>query len=210
MEAVEGAATLSSVPERQAETAGTEPPLSRAPQGRTRTKNRHPQHREGHLYKIFFRAAATVPAAMRSSSAHGDRPCSGSVPTPAATLWSGFWSGSGAGANDATARPGPELRRKRPDPYADKTLPISSGHIALGLSLSLSSACAQQGEEGGVRTAQVALCSLFFFHKDERRGTGISSTRASLRAAEGGATGTGADGSWLHWLKSVSRFPSSW
>ena len=209
MEAVEGAATLSSVPERQAETAGTEPPLSRAPQGRTRTKNRHPQHREGHLYKIFFRAAATVPAAMRSSSAHGDRPCSGSVPTPAATLWSGFWSGSGAGANDATARPGPELRRKRPDPYADKTLPISSGHIALRLAVSLSSACVQQ-EEGGARPSEVAPLRSLFFNEDKRRGAGISSTRASLRAAEGGATGTGADGSWLHWLKSVSRFPSSW
>ena len=43
---------------------------------------------------------------------------------------------------------GPELWRKRPYHYADKSLPISSGHIALDLGVSLSSDCAEE-EEGG-------------------------------------------------------------
>src|SRR5439155_24853363 len=74
VEGVEGWATLPPVPGRQAEAAGSKPPLPRAPEGRTRTKNRRRQWREGHPYQIFFRAPATVRAAMRSSSAAGGHP----------------------------------------------------------------------------------------------------------------------------------------
>jgi hypothetical protein len=128
--------------------------------------------------EFFFVFRVIARDATRSSTAPGDRPCNGSVPTPVVTRWNGFWSGSGAGANGARARPGPEPCRKRPCPSGDKSLPRSSGHIAPHLSVSLSSACAQ-GEEGGARPAEVLpLRSLFFFNEDEKRGAGISSTRA--------------------------------
>ena len=191
MEAGEGAAALSPVGERQGDAAGSEPPLSNTPEGAASARKRCPHRREGHPYEIFFRAPVIGRVATRSSNAPGDRPCSGSVPTPAATPWNGFWSGSDAGAKDARARPGREPGGRRPCLSADKSPPRSSGHIALGLSVSLSSACAQQGEEGGVRPLKLAPCrSLFFFDQGERCGAGISSTRASLRATEGGPTRT--------------------
>jgi hypothetical protein len=135
VEAVEGAATLPPVSQRQAETAGSKPPLSGAPEGRARTKNRRSQGREGHPYKIFFRApfaslragSVTAPDATTVSGARGGRPCSGSVPRPAAALWSEFSSGRGAGASDRVNRncgnrrgepthpSGDEAPRYRPD-----------------------------------------------------------------------------------------------
>jgi ParB/RepB/Spo0J family partition protein len=159
---MEGTPTLSPVSERQAEAAGSEPSLPGAPEGTGSARNRFGYRCEGHRYEIFFRARVIARDATRSSTAPGDRPCNGSVPMPVVTRWNGFWSASDAGVNDAPARLGPELWPKRPDPYADKSLPRSSGHIALGLSTPVSSACAQ-GEEGGARSVEVLpLRSLFF------------------------------------------------
>ena len=134
--------------------------LSSTPKGAASARKRCPHRREGHPYEIFFGAPVIGRVATRSSNAPGDRPCSGSVPTPAATPWNGFWSGSDAGAKDARVRPGREPGGRRPCLSADKSLPRSSGHIALGLPVSLSSACAQQGEEGGVRPTEVGVVSL--------------------------------------------------
>ncbi len=79
VEAVEGAAPLPPVGERQAEATGAEPPLPGAPEGTASARKRCRRRREGHPYQIFFRAPATARAAMRSSTAAGGRPCSGSV-----------------------------------------------------------------------------------------------------------------------------------
>jgi len=114
VEAVEDAASLSPVPERQTDAAGSEPSLSGAPEGPASARKCCPHRREGHPYQNFFRARVIARDATRSSTPPGDRPCSSSVPTPVVTRWSGFWSASGAGANDAWARRGPEGRGKRP------------------------------------------------------------------------------------------------
>src|SRR5208337_215522 len=106
VEAVEGAATLPPVRERQAEAAGSEPPLPGVPEGTASARNRCRHRREGHPYHIFFRAPATGRAAMWSLIAAGGRPCSGSVARPVATRWNGFYSGRDAGANDGWGRRG--------------------------------------------------------------------------------------------------------
>jgi len=121
--------------------------------------------REGHPYKIFFHApfvslrarSVTAPDATTVSGALVGRPCSGFVPRPAATLWSGFWSARGDGANGASDPSGRSLREKGARCGAESPL-ISSGHIALGAGVSLSSACGQ-GEEGGARPARVGAAS---------------------------------------------------
>ena len=79
VEAVEGAAPLLPVGERQAEATGAEPPLPGAPKGTASARKRYRCRREGHPYAIVFRAPATARAAMRSSTGVGGRPCSGFV-----------------------------------------------------------------------------------------------------------------------------------
>jgi predicted nucleic acid-binding Zn ribbon protein len=49
-----GAATLSRVPERQAEAAGSEPPLSSTPEGAASARKRCPHRCEGHPYDFLF------------------------------------------------------------------------------------------------------------------------------------------------------------
>ena len=148
VEAVEGAAPLPPVGERQAEAAGAEPPLPGAPEGTASARKRCRCRREGHPYQIFFRAPATARAAMRSSTGVGGRPCSGSVVRPVATRWNGFCSGRGAGANDGGGRNQGTTPAEPGIPCGDESLPISSRHIALGLSVSLSSGCAPRRGRG--------------------------------------------------------------
>jgi hypothetical protein len=158
MEAVEGAAAISPIPERQAKAAGSEPPLPGAPEGTTSARNCCRNRREGHSYKIFFRAPATVPDAMGNLSTPGGRPYNAFVPMPAATLWSEFCSGRGAGGNGDSSRSEGETFEELGAPCGNESLPIWSGHIALGAAVSLSSACGQ-GEEGGARPAAVGAAS---------------------------------------------------
>jgi hypothetical protein len=173
VEAVEGAAALPSFSERQAAAAGSKPPLPGAPKGPASTRNRRYQRREGHPYEIFFPALATAPAAMSSSTGAGDRRSSGFVPQPVATLWNGFVSGSGSGANGDSARSERDLSRKTPGPYGDDNLPISSGHIALAPDISITSACVPHGEEGGARLAEVGAASFsLLLHKRGLRARG--------------------------------------
>lgn len=148
VEAVEGAAPLLPVRERQAEATGAEPPLPGAPKGTASARKRYRRRREGHPYQFFFRAPATARAAMRSSTGVGGRPCSGFVPRPAATLWSPFWSGRGAGAQGGGGRDKGTTPAEPGIPCGDKSLPISSRHIAVGLSVSLSSGCAPRRGRG--------------------------------------------------------------
>jgi hypothetical protein len=62
--------------------------------------NRGPGNpREGHRKKNYFVPPATARAAMRSSSGAGVLPCNDFVHTRVGGLWSGFWSGNGAGGN---------------------------------------------------------------------------------------------------------------
>src|SRR5215469_4179785 len=51
---MEGAAALSPIPQRQATTAGSEPPLPGAPPSTARPRDGPRHRREGHPYKIFF------------------------------------------------------------------------------------------------------------------------------------------------------------
>ena len=148
VEAVEGAATLPPVRERQAEAAGAKPPLPGAPEGTASARKRCRRRREGHPYQIFFRAPATARAAMRSSTGVGGRPCSGFVPRPAATLCSAFGSGRGAGAHGGGGRDKGTTPAEPGIPCGDKSPPISSRHIAVGLSVSLSSGCAPRRGRG--------------------------------------------------------------
>ena len=148
VEAVEGAAPLPPVRERQAEAAGAEPSLPRAPEGTASARKRCHCRREGHPYQIFFRAPATARAAMRSSTGVGGRPCSGFVLRPAATLCSAFGSGKGAGAHGGGGRDQGTTPAEAGIPCDDKSLPISSRHIAVGLSVSLSSGCAPRRGRG--------------------------------------------------------------
>ena len=134
LEGVEGAATLPPIGRRQAEATGSKPPLPGAPEGRARTKNRRSQRREGHPYKIFFRApfaslragSVTARVAMRGFNAAGGRPCSGFVPRPAAALWSGFSSGRGAGADDRVNRNSGNRRGEPIHPSGAESPSISS------------------------------------------------------------------------------------
>jgi hypothetical protein len=64
-----------------------------------RQKNAGRNERVGHHPKLFFRARATVPAAMESSSGAAGHRYRGIVPTRVAVLWNGFWSEKDAGAN---------------------------------------------------------------------------------------------------------------
>jgi len=181
VEAVEGAAALPPVRERQAEAAGAEPPLPPARQGTASARKRCRHRREGHPCKIFFRAPATARGAMWSLIAAGGRPCSGSVVRPVATRWNGFGSGRGAGANDGSRNEG--TRPAEPGiPSGDESLPISSRHIALGLSVSLSSSCApRRGRGSEVRQSERHLVLSSSCRTGGRRdGIGISSTRTSL------------------------------
>jgi len=90
--------------------------------------------REGHPYKIFFRApcaslragSVTARVAMRGFNAAGGRPCSGFVPRPAAALWSGFSSGRGAGANDRVNRNSGNRRGEPIHPSGAESPSISS------------------------------------------------------------------------------------
>lgn len=148
VEAVEGAAPLPPVGERQAEAAGTEPALPGAREGTASARRRCRRRREGHPYQIFFRAPATARAAMRSSTGVGGRPCSGFVPRPAATLCSAFGSGRGAGAHGGGGRDKGTTPAEPGIPCGDKSPPISSRHIAVGLSVSLSSGCAPRRGRG--------------------------------------------------------------
>jgi hypothetical protein len=148
VEAVEGAAPLLPVRERQAEATGAEPPLPGAPKGTASARKRYRRRREGHPYQIFFRAPATARAAMRSSTEVGGRPCSGSVVRPVATPWNGFYSGRGAGAHGGGGRDKGTTPAEPGLPCGDKSLPISSRHIAVGLSVSLSSGCAPRRGRG--------------------------------------------------------------
>lgn len=59
--------------------------------------------------KLFFRAPATAPVATRSFNEADVRRCNGSVPMRVAVLWSGFWSGKGAG--ESGSLPGDESNR---------------------------------------------------------------------------------------------------
>jgi hypothetical protein len=105
---------------------------------------------------------------MRSSIALGDHRCSGFVLRPADTLWSEFWNGNGAGTSERLGQQA-EARRKKLDPCVDKTLPISSGHIAVTAAVSIISTCTQE-EEGGAKSAKwVQLRSLFFIHRKEQK-----------------------------------------
>jgi hypothetical protein len=106
----------------------------------------------------FFRAPATARDAMRSLIVPGGRPCSAFVPPPAATLWSEFSIGSGAGAHCASARRGWKPAAKRLCPGGDESLPIGSGNIALTPAVAITSRCAQ-GEEEGARPAEVHAAS---------------------------------------------------
>ena len=161
MEAVEGTAPLSPVPEWKAETAGPERSLPGTPEGTASARKRCHHRREGHPYQIFFRAAAIARAAMRSSTGVGDRPCSGFVPGPAATLCSAFWSGRGAGANEGGGRNQGTTPAEPGIPCDDKSLPISSPHIAVGLSVSLNSGCApRRGRGSEARRSCAASFSL--------------------------------------------------
>lgn len=119
--------------------------------------------REGHPYEIFFRTPATARAAIRSSIGVGGHPYNGFVPQPAATLWSAFWSGRGAGVSGGSNRSGEETPQEPGVPCGDKSLPISSGHIALTLAVSISSACAQPEEEG-VRSVEDHAASFSLLH----------------------------------------------
>ena len=178
---MEGAATISPIPEGQAEAASPRPPLSRAAEETSgaRTCCRH--HREGHPYKIFFRTPVIDRVATWSSIAPGVRPCSDFARLPAATPWSGFGSGRGAGANGVVARSGGEPGGGRRGPFGPEGLPISSPHIAFANAASLISACAQ-GEEGGARPGSMVRCFVLSSSsiEGERRGAGISSTRTPL------------------------------
>jgi hypothetical protein len=148
VEAVEGTAPLLPVRERQAEATGAEPPLPGAPKGTASARKRYRRRREGHPHQIFFRAPATGRAAMRSSTGVGGRPYSGFVPRPAATLCSAFGSGRGAGAHGGGGRDKGTTPAEPGILCGDESLPISSRHIALGLSVSLSSGCAPRGGRG--------------------------------------------------------------
>ena len=148
VEAVEGAAPLLPVRERQTEATGAEPPLPGAPKGTASARKRYRRRREGHPYQIFFRAPATARAAMRSSTGVGGRPCSGFVPRPAATLCSAFGSGRSAGAHGGGGRDKGTTPAEPGIPCGDKSPPISSRHIAVGLSVSLSSGCAPRRGRG--------------------------------------------------------------
>src|SRR3989442_14873348 len=55
--------------------------------------------REGHRKENYLVAPATARGAMRSSSGAGARPCSDFARTRVGGLWSGFWSGNGAGGD---------------------------------------------------------------------------------------------------------------
>ena len=164
MEALEGAATLSPVLEWQAETAGAKPPPPGALEGTASARNCCCSLREVHPYKVFC-ALVIARVATRSLTAPGDRPCSGSVPTPVATRWNGFW-----GENGAALAADPEWRGKWPGLSGDKRPLISSGHIRLGLWESVSSACAQ-GEEGSkVLSVPSATCSACSQEEEGERG----------------------------------------
>lgn len=151
VEAVEGTAPLLPVRERQAEATGAEPSLPGAPKGTASARKRYRRRREGHPYQIFFRAPATARAAMRSSTGVGGRPYSGFVVRPVVTRWNGFCCGRGAGAHGGGGCDKGTTPAQHGIPCGDKSLPISSRHIAVGLSVSLSSGCPPRrgrGSEG--------------------------------------------------------------
>ena len=168
VEAVEDAAPLPPVRERQAEAAGAESPLPGAPEGTASARKRCRRRREGHPYQFFFRAPAIARAAMRSSTGVGDRPCSGFVPGPAATLCSAFWSGRGAGANDGGGRNQGTTPAEPGIPCGDKSLPISSRHIAVGLSIPLSLGCAQRRGRGSEARRSCAASFSLLLHAGRR------------------------------------------
>jgi hypothetical protein len=69
--------------------------------------------REGHRKKNYFIPPATARVAMRSSSGAGAHPCSDFVRIRVGRLWSGFWSGNGAGGNGSRNGEGAGLSRCR-------------------------------------------------------------------------------------------------
>src|ERR1700752_2781448 len=84
------------------------------------------------------------------------------------------------------------LAAKRTGPCGDKTVPISSGHIAITAAVSITST-GTQGEEEGARSRPGGRhFVLSSSEKKARSGTGISPTRTSLRATEGRPPGTRA------------------
>jgi hypothetical protein len=104
---------------------------------------------------------------MRSSTGVGGRPCSGSVVRPVATRWNGFYSGRGAGANDGSRNEG--TTPAQPGiPCGDKSLPISSRHIAVGRSLSLSLGCAPRRGRGSEPAAVGAASFSLLLHEGRR------------------------------------------
>jgi len=168
VETVEGAAALPPVRERQAEAAGAEPPLPGAPEGTASARKRGRRRREGHPYQIFFHAPATARDAMWNLIAPGGRPCSGFVPGPAATLCSAFWSGRGAGANEGGGRNQGTTPAEPGIPCDDKSLPISSPHIAVGLSVSLNSGCAPRRGRGSEARRSCAASFSLLLHEGRR------------------------------------------
>jgi hypothetical protein len=127
-----------------------------------------PSPPRGSSLSIFFRAPAPARAAMRSSTGVGDRPCSGFVPGPAATLCSAFWSGRGAGANDGGGRNQGTTPAEPGIPCGDKSLPISSRHIAVGLSIPLSLGCAPRRGRGSEARRGCAASFSLLLHAGRR------------------------------------------
>jgi hypothetical protein len=98
------APAISSIAERQAKAASSEPPLPGAPQGTASI--RRPHRPEGHPCQIFFRVPATARVATAGLAGVGGHRCRGFVPWPVAALWSEFLSGRDAGANGYGSRKG--------------------------------------------------------------------------------------------------------
>jgi len=99
---LEGPATIPGYGGGPAEAERAKPALPGAPpQPETVRARGSCEDREGHPYKIFFRAPVIAPAAMRSSSEPPGPRSRGIVPTLVAVLWNGFWSERGAGESDS-------------------------------------------------------------------------------------------------------------
>ena len=74
-------------------------------------KSTRREPREGHRKKNYFAGPVTARGAMWISSGAGAPPCSDFAHGRVGGLWSGFWSGNGAGGNDSRRGHGAELSR---------------------------------------------------------------------------------------------------